>query len=78
VHTISSVPKAISTVNISRKYQGTKRATVLTCTPYEAQLELQGGKKKAKVLPQNLDVATKKLNVKKQILGSVICVGRSL
>jgi hypothetical protein len=43
---ISPLPKAFSTVKISRTSQRTQRATVLTSSPYKAQLELQEGKKK--------------------------------
>jgi hypothetical protein len=46
VDTISPLPKTVSTVKISRSSHGTQRTTVLTSSPYKAQLELQGGKKK--------------------------------
>jgi hypothetical protein len=46
VGTVSPLPKAVSTIKISRKYQGTQRAIVLTSSLFKAQLELQEGKKK--------------------------------
>jgi hypothetical protein len=76
VDTISPLPKAVSTVNVSRKSQETQRACILTSSAYKAQLELQGEKKMATA--RNSVLATRKLKAPEQILGSVTCTIKHL